>query len=872
VLTLPGTRAVRVCGFAFLIIVAASSGLGEEALGAGPARRITDLASRPVPGVLSAGPAARINGVVYFPGGSFAGSGLYASDLATDRARLLKQLDAGIPVELDGRAFFLGAQGGISSLWTTDGTPAGTIPVAPLGDSASGLTAVGGLLYFLGPQSAVWRSDGTVLGTRPLPVRGSFGVFGVEFAELGGRVYFFGQGNDEDEIGLWQATRSGTVRRVADLGDANPPDSYQRFAYGLARVGNRLVFFTLEAGGVYRMWNSDGTEVGTAALRAFSPDYGGFCPVTCFPIGPSAPVSLGATGLFFANDGEHGRELWRTDGTTSGTWIVKDIQPGPVGSNWPGTFSYPGAISGAGASVHLFAADDGIHGDELWKTDGTEAGTTLVADLHPGPDGSQPYLPVAAGGAVFFHALDLLWKSDGTAAGTQPFGGLEGYPFPLVEGVSFVTTSGLFVSDGANLTRVDDLARPGGLEPSWLTAGGARVFFTNPTQRELWTSDGTAPGTRKLRSFEYTGDLWSAGGRLYFTPADGSTGSNPWVSDGSDAGTHRLATISAFGGSGAGSFTAALGRVFFAGADSERGSELWSTDGTESGTRLVEDLLPGPGSSLPADFQPFRGSLYFKSWLPDPGSLWRTDGTEGGTVEVARLLVENLVAGTDALFFLSWDEAHGRELWRSDGTPTGTRRVSDIVPGPEGAYAGMLTPAGTRLFFSVRGPFPPSALWISDESGTRRIREFSGINWIAPFAGGVLLSASDGETGRELWRSDGTAEGTVLVRDALPGPGGSEPSSPAIVGGVVLFAAQDADHGRELWRTDGTEEGTFLLQDLAPGPASSTPERLTLAGRLVYFRATDEEVGAQLWALPASALSPRPADAPRPTRIVPPRD
>ncbi len=246
----------------------------------------------------------------------------------------------------------------------------------------------------------------------------------------------------------------------------------------------------------------------------------------------------------------------------------------------------------------------------------------------------------------------------------------------------------------------------------------------------------------------------------------------------------------------------------------------------------------------------------------------------GSAGEIARLPVENLVAGTDALFFLSWDEAHGRELWRSDGTPAGTLRLRDIVPEPEGTDARMLTPVGTRrLFFSVQ-TYPTSELWVSDgtESGTRRIREFSSIAWIAPFVGGVLFSASDGERGHELWRSDGTSEGTALVRDILPGPGGSGPWSPVSVSDVVLFAAQDADHGRELWRTDGTEEGTFLLQDLAPGPASSAPEGLTLAGRLVYFRAADEDTGAQLWALPASALAPRPADTPHLPRIVPFRD
>ncbi len=74
--------------------------------------------------------------------------------------------------------------------------------------------------------------------------------------------------------------------------------------------------------------------------------------------------------------------------------------------------------------------------------------------------------------------------------------------------------------------------------------------------------------------------------------------------------------------------------------------------------------------------------------------------------------------------------------------------------------------------------------------------------------------ADDGASGRELWRSDGTPEGTALVRDVLPGPGSASPSCLVEADGSLLFVADDGRHGDELWRSDGTEAGTELARDI----------------------------------------------------------
>ena len=140
-------------------------------------------------------------------------------------------------------------------------------------------------------------------------------------------------------------------------------------------------------------------------------------------------------------------------------------------------------------------------------------------------------------------------------------------------------------------------------------------------------------------------------------------------------------------------------------------------------------------------------------------------------------------------FFVASTPQTGRELWKSDGTEGGTVLVKDILPGPEPG------PEGRRL--------SPNSL--------------VGVN------GTLFFTAYDGDTGLELWRSDGTEAGTLRVKDIRPGPDGSfsYPTSLVDVSGTLFFTADDGGSGVELWRSDGTEAGTLRLRDIRPGPSGS---------------------------------------------------
>jgi ELWxxDGT repeat protein len=180
----------------------------------------------------------------------------------------------------------------------------------------------------------------------------------------------------------------------------------------------------------------------------------------------------------------------------------------------------------------------------------------------------------------------------------------------------------------------------------------------------------------------------------------------------------------------------------------------------------------------------------------------------------------SIVPAGDRLFFAAEDDAHGSELWTSDGTETGTVLVEDIFPGSASGVPGN--------GFRRAGPIAIGSL--------------------------VFFAADDGVHGIELWRSDGTAAGTYLVRDVNASEFSASPSYLADAGGILVFSADDGQHGEEPWVSNGSSAGTQVLQDLLPGPASSRPRSFTRAAGRVYFAANDGESGIELWTVPLSAI------------------
>jgi ELWxxDGT repeat protein len=339
-----------------------------------------------------------------------------------------------------------------------------------------------------------------------------------------------------------------------------------------------------------------------------------------FDENPTSFVNLGGITYFIAYTTTHRTELWKSDGTIAGTVEVADINP----------------TSGHGltdSKLHIFNgklyffANNGTNGYELWESDGTGAGTTLVKDIYPGTSSScifsgntiRPDITSTAQ-YMYFFARDTagnnrygLWRSDGTAGGTIFLKALQ--------------TSYYFMCPVSNL-----------------------MYFTasdGTTGEELWVSDGTTGGTQLVKDIR-TGNSGSnprwfvkMGTDVFFSATDGTNGIELYKTDGTAIGTVQVKDINPYGNSSPSHLSAFNGKVLFYATDSTNGVEPWVSDGTLGGTQLLANITAGAGSS--ASLVPFTqkgDSAYFTA----AGQFWLTDGTPGGSARFVSNLISAPVA------------------------------------------------------------------------------------------------------------------------------------------------------------------------------------------------------------------------------------
>lgn len=436
--------------------------------------------------------------------------------------------------------------------------------------------------------------------------------------------------------------------------------------------------------------------------------------------------------LFSASTATAGNELWITDGTANGTTIVKDIYPGSNSSS-------PHYMTLVGDKVYFQAYGDATSGIELWVTDGTTNGTTLVKDIYPGLNG--------------------------------------GYPNSSY--------------------------------PSNFYAFGSQVLFPAETElgQELWVTDGTPDGTTLVKDINTV-----------------STHSSPR------------------------GFTEFNGMVYFSANDGNNGTELWVTNGTASGTTMVKDIYPGSGSSEVSEITVFQGKLFFEANTPGSGyELWSSDGTPAGTTLFKDLRpgpdssnVNYPVVLGDRLLFAAEHATSGYELWSSDGTSTGTTMLKDLYIGPDNGYPELMTKIGDHVYFFASDDTTGKEPWKSDgtPNGTVRIADIrTGSNGSVVYCmcyGGdsarfrqfgetVIIFADDGVNGAEPWITGGSVSGATLLADVRPGSSGSVGGGymsgggfqSAVVGEKFLFAADNGQVGSEIW--------TFISPPGAPTAVTATP-------------------------------------------------
>lgn len=648
---------------------------------------------------------------------------------------------------LNDRVVFVGLSGEQRVIWTSDGTAQGSHAVTAIAESGipDSAVRVGDDCYFVVDGTngwALWRSDGTAAGTT-LETIGSESPNGWA-AALGDAAYVLASGNSRVTL-IRSDQRTPVLDRPGYAGD-------------LAATAGRLAFtYSVLLGSARNVLVSDGTAAGTRVATLDGAElvvYGGDV--------------VAAGGRFYAGAGDR---LYAIDPLTAQA-VDLGNRPG-FRSRWD--------VASLGA-LAFDAVDDAVHGNELWSSDGTAAGTRLLQDIaQRNADGIvAPYAysgAVVRDGIVFFanalHPADIrrpLWRTDGTPSGTRA------------------------------------LAHPAGRDVAAIAAFGDGIVFSTVGPDE--------PAARLFRTstdFSTTQPIW-----------DPLWGYSVGVTAAGDALVFRCSTT-------------VSNELNLCGM---RNTDL------QASVLIPNGDTDGDASELVGGLGPVVITLFNHR-------LWRSDGTLPGTFEIspgaAFTRVSPNAAGITAGGALLFPACRGPNasdcgLHRSDGTAAGTYRVASL----QSSQITALAPLGQR---AVYGTFD-GALWVTDGSvaGTRRLAADAGITHDIASTGSHVHFVARRTAPDEIayFVSDGTTAGT---RRVLP-PSDFYPGDEALLvvdADTVVFSCWGEDSGFELCRVDGNGNGWTLAADIAPGRRSSSPRHLARVENVAYFTADDGTRGSELW-------------------------
>ncbi len=623
------------------------------------------------------------------------------------------------------------------------------------------------------------------------------------------------------ELWVTDGTPQGTqmVRDILPGPWSSGPDSLAALPDG------RIVFrATDEAFSGAELWASDGTEDGTVKLKDIGGEFASGDPREMTPLGDGRIVFSARAGRDMPFE-EAGRELWVTDGTAAGTTLLKNIRPdvgedtqAPLSSNPVRFLSLPNGKV-------LFTADDGIHGREPWVTDGTADGTQLLADLNPGPGGSDTAFRHTArfldDGRLQFStryetpdgsSVTEQWVTDGTPGGTRPYDPPPSPPppepvrppGPFERGIG----EGAYPTDSAFRGAVFDESRS-----IFTTTGKQHISFDELLGLDL--AQRTA-------------------GRLAFEAR-------------SDPGVRLNALL-----------TGSEDEIVLQGRSFEGHVRFELQNPTQLGEGPVSIAAVSPalqvtvpeGVSVSVTYTGGAGSVTQDFGTMADGERWLAPNDDtmlalgAGPISVTSVTGESDAEGDQPpeIIELPYRVAEitgiigtGIEPWVTDGTEQGTRLLADINPGYYGSRPALL--GGWQVEFKVDGKLlftardgseladDPSAagLWATDGTpgGTTKLADapydlqFYHPSFFedAAVGGGVLIS----DQRNELWVTDGTPGGTALVAEGIEGV--RTRAVEDVGDGRALFLIRGTEGGPSaLWVTDGTVNGTVRVAEDVPLP------------------------------------------------------
>ncbi len=483
-------------------------------------------------------------------------------------------------------------------------------------------------------------------------------------------------------------------------------------AQEVVRAGKYIFFTAVDtASGARRLYRTDGTAAGTIRLTLTSP---GYISTTADHL-----TTFGDKIVFAADNSSGYNEVWVSDGTQAGTFGIENYisTAGSLGGFYVvGNYVY--------FSVHK---NDTI---QVRRIDTSFTKSTLVKSFNIDHTGYYDcsLFKAVNNNKVYFDYFspadntDQIWETNGTPSGTVMLKHLdtEGVESELMQSGKFLyfLTTGPFGQLLYTLDTDIDLAYS--------------IMFTSTT------SGSSMPDYLSLSSDGYNDT------RMIFTFDDGVNGKEPWITDGTSAGTHILADIEP--GSNSSSpqgYTLVGDKILFSAYTSTYGSEIWYTTTTANTCSLFQDIVPGTGSSFPAGFTAVGNRVFFAAYsLANAGNELFTADTTAGSAEI----LADINPGSQGSFpygftkngypvcFIATNSSTGNELYAiNDITKIWTGKLSN-----DWSTNGNWSPPGVPLNsdnvmlpFSNSGTGTPAVTYLNNNASCDRLWLNGGIFTVA---------------------------------------------------------------------------------------------------------------------------------------------